>query len=728
MSMRQRWTDLLNRLSSPWRWRVSEPVHGLGHGLLALLFACLALPALALDDSRWIQNLSAEADPDGLYFHQQVRLAVSGNYVHAVWIGVKKDYSGPKVLFYRRSSNGGRSFEPPQAITHPEDASDWPSYDDTWNNLVVSGPYVHLFFRLESPQRLIYLRSEDNGDNFTPQTFVNDPYAFINGVYATAEGSDLAVAWASNNDNGGWPRGVYCAHSGDAGITFNTNTMIYDDLGDGSVIWRYGIRDMVRSGPYVYILGYWQNDNWFSSQSSLWLWGSTDNCQTVKNPVKVNLQASDGGYYAPRIQDANYSPNLAAKGPQVQVTWVNIDNPGGFDGWQALTLRTRRSIDAATTLSNPVTLYTYPAGYHHGAVPGQETVARVGNSLFISTITSENDVGNFVWRSLDAGKTWDPGQKILPGGWWPQLGVSAKQPKRVQAVNHWFHKSGDAGASFDGGITPQYDHGSWTSPQFRMDEKGVGHYAASSDFAGDKHIQYRRLGPEPAPAAVNQAVRLDKQAGSPSLPDYLQVPATAELNFGDAMTVEFWVKRSSSVPGYFENLLSKSRFNGDGSYEVGAWGDFQIYSRLVTEEAPSQYYGYWLGTGVTLAPRWMHVAMTYDNLAATDNWRIYVNGNLRAKTTVHGKIVTDNAPLLLGDKNLGESVAGAVRVDELRLWSRARTGAEIRADMHRPLTGGEPGLVAYYPFDKTFKDLSGHGHDAYPKHRETFDAGVTLTP
>jgi hypothetical protein len=40
-------------------------------------------------------------------------------------------------------------------------------------------------------------------------------------------------------------------------------------------------------------------------------------------------------------------------------------------------------------------------------------------------------------------------------------------------------------------------------------------------------------------------------------------------------------------------------------------------------------------------------------------------------------------------------------IDEVRVWEKVRTLTEIRSDMHREISGTEPGLVAYWRFNET---------------------------
>jgi hypothetical protein len=46
------------------------------------------------------------------------------------------------------------------------------------------------------------------------------------------------------------------------------------------------------------------------------------------------------------------------------------------------------------------------------------------------------------------------------------------------------------------------------------------------------------------------------------------------------------------------------------------------------------------------------------------------------------------------------NVDGSVQLDEVRCWDEARTQAEIRENMYRPLRGDEANLRAYYRLDE----------------------------
>lgn len=94
---------------------------------------------------------------------------------------------------------------------------------------------------------------------------------------------------------------------------------------------------------------------------------------------------------------------------------------------------------------------------------------------------------------------------------------------------------------------------------------------------------------------------------------------------------------------------------------------------------------------------WVHVALVHD----AGELRAYRNGAL-AGTLPSGSTVQPNTgahPVL----HFGGIIINSSRnwtfdgaIDELRLWSRARSQSEIQADLNRTLTGSETGLSAYY--------------------------------
>ncbi len=87
-----------------------------------------------------------------------------------------------------------------------------------------------------------------------------------------------------------------------------------------------------------------------------------------------------------------------------------------------------------------------------------------------------------------------------------------------------------------------------------------------------------------------------------------------------------------------------------------------------------------------------------------------INGVTVGTKTINVELTTSVSPLSIGYSPTFSGSGGFTgKLDELRLWKVARTDAQILADMHHRLTGKEPDLVAYFPFDEgtgtTSKDL-----------------------
>ena len=113
--------------------------------------------------------------------------------------------------------------------------------------------------------------------------------------------------------------------------------------------------------------------------------------------------------------------------------------------------------------------------------------------------------------------------------------------------------------------------------------------------------------------------------------------------------------------------------------------------------------------------RWYHVAGVID--AKSSVMRILLNGIEVARRDFGKDIHGGRLPLRIGwahreEGNQQSPFAG--QIDEVRIWNVARTEEEIFATMLTPLSGKEPGLVAYWQFEgqgEKVIDVTGNGHD-----------------
>jgi hypothetical protein len=113
---------------------------------------------------------------------------------------------------------------------------------------------------------------------------------------------------------------------------------------------------------------------------------------------------------------------------------------------------------------------------------------------------------------------------------------------------------------------------------------------------------------------------------------------------------------------------------------------------------------------------WHHAALTYDSMAQVQT--LYVDGLPVSCTSSTGAVPYDTHPLLIGADIDYAATQGFWngQLDEVRLFSVARTPGEIWADMHTHALGPSAGLVGEWTFDEgtgqTSADSSGKGNGA----------------
>src|SRR5262249_16001860 len=79
---------------------------------------------------------------------------------------------------------------------------------------------------------------------------------------------------------------------------------------------------------------------------------------------------------------------------------------------------------------------------------------------------------------------------------------------------------------------------------------------------------------------------------------------------------------------------------------------------------------------------WSHLAATYNGSTLS----LYVNGTLVASQAFTGSIITSSGALRIGGNGVwGEYFTG--QIDEVRIYNRALTQAEIQIDMQKPVKG-----------------------------------------
>lgn len=183
---------------------------------------------------------------------------------------------------------------------------------------------------------------------------------------------------------------------------------------------------------------------------------------------------------------------------------------------------------------------------------------------------------------------------------------------------------------------------------------------------------------------------------------YIEVPGDALLHT-PAMTVEAWVSVRDANNGACSSIAGKqwtaawwlglcgttmrSYFNGSASIKDG---------------------------GTIPVDTWVHIAATTDGTTR----RHYINGNLVLETAETAPRSTSAAAFRIGS-DVAYAFTPEGGIDDLRIWTVARTLDQIRATMTAPyapegsdLTGQFTGLEAWYRFE-------GNAFDSWRSHHGT---------
>ncbi|MGD1846374.1 MAG: choice-of-anchor D domain-containing protein [Salibacteraceae bacterium] len=226
------------------------------------------------------------------------------------------------------------------------------------------------------------------------------------------------------------------------------------------------------------------------------------------------------------------------------------------------------------------------------------------------------------------------------------------------------------------------------------------------------------------PVVTDNADLVHQNAGDYSLHfenfDYLNLPNLPFLNNAAQFTFESWVKAPSTGE---DGLFSVA---GDNFYSSTNGG--RVRARLVVG-------GTQFNVSTSCQPiksdTAFHLALVFDGAQPTaeERLKIYVNGNNYPWSFMSGTDIPTQMPDFgTGSAQLGWSGNGCCYfndgfMDDTRIWSTARTQAEIIAGLPIEMNGNETGLEVYYDYNvgtpggsntglSSIPDQTGNGYDA----------------
>ena len=151
--------------------------------------------------------------------------------------------------------------------------------------------------------------------------------------------------------------------------------------------------------------------------------------------------------------------------------------------------------------------------------------------------------------------------------------------------------------------------------------------------------------------------------------DQVTVADNSRLDLTNGMTLEAWVVPSTSTG--WRTILAKEQTNGIVYGLFGSSDTSRPAANVFTTSARDTR-----GTAALTTTAWTHLAATYNGSTLT----LYVNGVATSSRAIPGPLRTSTGILRIGGMlPAGEWFTG--RIDEVRIYNKALTAAQIQNDM-----------------------------------------------
>ncbi|MFC1697248.1 LamG-like jellyroll fold domain-containing protein [Nanoarchaeota archaeon] len=159
--------------------------------------------------------------------------------------------------------------------------------------------------------------------------------------------------------------------------------------------------------------------------------------------------------------------------------------------------------------------------------------------------------------------------------------------------------------------------------------------------------------------------------------DYVIIPDDDSLDLHDRYSFEYWIYKHNQEGGGILNKADLGVSTSYGSYELQIYRSYNMGFGIGRTSMGSSAYA------IDTPDNWHHVVFTYDN----GPYKIYLNGQL-LRGGNSGYLVIDNPntyTLLIG--RLGKNFNWNGMLDEIAIYNRALTAAEVTDHYQKGLNG-----------------------------------------
>ena len=727
---------------------------------LRLLFLLLltSLAGMAADDMQqyvpsnfggW-QNLSASVNDLTHYTTDPLPMqaAVSGKTIHVFWADWKPNAAGEYCIYYRRSTDAGKTWEDARAIVKSKNMSladinyvggNFGS-NAKWYN--VDGQNVQVVTPVKSDDgnnsELLFTNSTDGGKTFQQRILAKgsdgDGHYYYGRPHVVSDGQTLVVAFQHSRFNSTSYK-TRVLTSFDGGSSFNDKEI--DTVQD--------LVDVKVSGKRWAVLGndmYWYYNMWWGN---VYISTSTDGGETITTQNVAPLVKDDTSWcsleYMKGFNGAafNYHPQMTLEGDVINVIFrgcaEEVEGKSPTDDRNHTIFR--RSTDGGKTWTRAI--YIPDTNGSEGAI------AAKGENIYV--LQTPN--GPVIHHSHDGGKTWEvqrqcywtgryegysnfyelyiapddaSGQHVYLTGCRALLVESKNGFRDVERTFSMGTESWYGGRTNNHSLTVLLD--SEGTEHWFMDYQAP--YKNNDPYF--RNIVYRRNDPAPATTGKEMAFDISKKVYAEQTQRVLNditIPITPSIMaMQEAATVECWVRVDETDYSFEIASVTNSSTSHNGGLYYGGWyinasknGDwYNFYGGVCTDLAVD-------GKGKEIWDRWRyqikdkgywhHVALTYDSKQEKNNLSFYVDGVLMGTTTERGKIVMGNNPIVIGrTSTYGDNQKAYV--DNFAIWSRALTQEEIQAHIYNTPDSKDKDCRLLLTFDGSLQDQSQYHNDPAP--------------
>jgi hypothetical protein len=193
---------------------------------------------------------------------------------------------------------------------------------------------------------------------------------------------------------------------------------------------------------------------------------------------------------------------------------------------------------------------------------------------------------------------------------------------------------------------------------------------------------------------------------------YVDVPDAHDLTPTRAFTFEAWVNVSNTGGNPCRSIAGKDQHRGWWIGLCDAGGNLTLRSQLAGDDPRDG--------GALTRIQWTHVAVVYDGATR----KHYVDGELAASFPEAGSLPSTPGTHLRIGSDVEWDFPPTGLLAEVRLWSVARTQAQIRQLINVPVRKPQPGLIAVWG-DGIHDAIGAHdGSIVGAVHTETLSAGI----